>query len=234
MILKINLHKKTKKNNTLIQLRHISYQLIVFLSIIFSNSVLGQDTNAVNFIADTASSVQNDSLKAFINDTLLLDSLTIDSLRIQDSLDNVVLVKESDIKEEINYSSEDSMIVDIMTQKVHIYGDAHVTYGDISLDADYIEIDWSKNLLSAKPTLDSNENEVGIPLFKEGESMYQAHEIKYNFNTEEGIIKQIVTQQGEGYVHGETVKKTAENHMYIKNAMYTTCNREHQIGSAHV
>ncbi|MDX5348274.1 MAG: hypothetical protein LPJ89_02035, partial [Hymenobacteraceae bacterium] len=69
--------------------------------------------------------------------------------------------------------------------------------------------------------------EVGTPVFKDEPDMYVARRIVYNFKTKRGKISDVVTQQGEGYIHAEVVKKNADNTIYGWHARYTTCNLEH-------
>ena len=42
-----------------------------------------------------------------------------------------------------------------------------------------------------------------------------------------GKISEISTQEGESFVHGETVKKLPDNSTFIKHGYYTTCDAEH-------
>ena len=135
--------------------------------------------------------------------------------------------KKGDINTTIKYSARDSIRMNVRTNVVHLYGDAKINYGDITLEAAYIEINWKTNILTATSVADSAGKEYGIPVFKEGADMYTAHRIAYNFKTRKGRIERVLTQQGEGYIHGETVKKTADNELYIRHAQYTTCNLAH-------
>ncbi|MBX9850972.1 MAG: LPS-assembly protein LptD, partial [Cytophagaceae bacterium] len=117
--------------------------------------------------------------------------------------------------------------MDVINKIVYLYGDAKIDYGKISLTAQEVEINWNTNIVTARPGLDSTGKKIGAPIFKDAESVYQIeNEIKYNFKTKKGIISGIVTQQGEGYIHGNTVKKVDED-LYIKRAKYTTCNLAH-------
>ena len=101
-------------------------------------------------------------------------------------------------------------------------------YGNIALEADYIRLDWSKNEVFAKGTLDTATKKImGLPIFTQGQDKYDSEEVRYNFKSKRASIKAIVTQQGEGFVQGKTVKKDEEDNLYIRNAIYTTCNLTH-------
>ncbi|OIN60523.1 organic solvent tolerance protein OstA [Arsenicibacter rosenii] len=142
------------------------------------------------------------------------DTLRQDSLKTDDSFRTTV-----------TYSSRDSTIYSANGQIMELYGDAKVTYGDIALNADYIRLNYTTNEVYAKGRYDSTSRKmVGLPVFKDGADQYDTKEIRYNFRTKKGKIQGVVTQQGEGNIRGKDVKKDADDNMYIRGAIYTTCN----------
>lgn len=153
-------------------------------------------------------------------DTIKADSIT---KAIPDSLK-----KNNDLQTTVVYSAKDSTIMDAQNQVVFLYGDAKVTYGDVVLEADYIKLNWDKSEVFATGTKDTLNNRVkGKPVFKQGAEPYDADEIKYNFKSRKAIIKGLITKQGDAYVQGISVKKDNEDNLYIRNAVYTTCNLAH-------
>ena len=148
-----------------------------------------------------------------------------------DSLNKAVpdsLKKNNDLQTTVVYSSTDSTVMDTQNQVVYLYGDAKVTYGDVVLQADFIQLNWDKNEVFAKGTKDTATNKtIGKPVFKQGGEPYDADEIKYNFKSRKAIIKGLITKQGDAYVQGTSVKKDNEDNLYIRNAVYTTCNLAH-------
>jgi len=154
------------------------------------------------------------------NDTARVVSLTKSA---SDSLK-----KNNDLQTTVIYSATDSTIMDTQNQIVYLYGDAKVTYGDVILEADFIQLNWDKNEVFAKGTKDTSTNKTrGKPVFKQGGEPYDADEIKYNFKSRKAIIKGLITKQGDAFVQGTSVKKDNEDNLYIRNAIYTTCNLEH-------
>lgn len=138
------------------------------------------------------------------------------------------LSKTSDLETTVFYSAIDSTVLDAEKQVVNLYGGAKLKYGNIGLEADYIRLDWSKNEVFAKGTLDTvTKKIIGLPVFTQGQDKYDSEEVRYNFKSKRASIKAIVTQQGEGFVQGKTVKKDEEDNLYIRNAIYTTCNLTH-------
>jgi lipopolysaccharide assembly outer membrane protein LptD (OstA) len=148
-----------------------------------------------------------------------------------DSITKVVpdsLKKNNDLQTTVVYSAKDSTVMDTKNQVVFLYGEAKVTYGDVVLEADYIKLNWDKNEVFATGTKDSLTNKTrGKPVFKQGGEPYDADEIKYNFKSRKAIIKGLITKQGDAYVQGTSVKKDNEDNLYIRNAVYTTCNLAH-------
>ncbi|GAL82794.1 hypothetical protein MYP_20 [Sporocytophaga myxococcoides] len=143
-----------------------------------------------------------------------------------DTSDSLNVKHKGDIETTIKYSARDSIRLDVVTQTAYLYGDAKINYGDITLEAEQIEINWATSTLTAVGVPDSTGKVKGVPLFKEKDDKYSADIIKYNFKTRKGIISGIITQQGEGFIHGEKVKRTDEA-LFINSANYTTCNLAH-------
>ncbi len=131
----------------------------------------------------------------------------------------------SDFKTTVKYSSKDSSRFENDTQTMELFGDAEVNYGQISLKADYIRLNYTTNEVYAKGRYDSTAKKlIGRPVFKDGESNYDTKEIRYNFKTKKGFIQGVVTTQGEGNIRGAKVKKDSSDNLYIRGAIYTTCN----------
>ena len=95
------------------------------------------------------------------------------------------------------------------------------------IQANKITINYKKNQVDATHKIDSTGKKIGVPVFKEGSETYVAEEIKYNYKTKRGLVKEIITKQGEGFIHGEILKKDSVNNMFVNHAIYTTCNLKH-------
>ena len=64
----------------------------------------------------------------------------------------------------------------------------------------------------------------GKPVFKDGNESYESGEITYNIKTQKGFIRNVVTQQGEGYIIAEKTKKVEGDEMMMAGGKYTTCD----------
>lgn len=149
-------------------------------------------------------------------------------IALSDSLpenDSTKVVPKGDIETIINYYGEDSIITDFVQNKIFLHKDAWFEYGNIRLDADLIIIDWDKSEIFASGVVDSLGNIQGNPMFKEGNTSYEIRkEMRYNFKSQRAIIKDVVTEQQDGLLRGQTIKKTTDGSIYMDHGFYTTCN----------
>ncbi len=197
------------KNSFLIERKNISFSIvslqwkhIVFLCVvlIFIGNIKAGAAEIYFSVTDSPA-VKNDSLSYHIR----LSS---------DSLDAPV-----------SYNADDSIITDIKERKIFLYRNSVVKYNDITLEAYYIELDWKENTVSAWGLFDSvTLKTTGLPHFTEGENEYEADHIAFNFKTKRGKIINVFTQEDEGFIHSEVVKRNTDNSYYAKDNKYTTCN----------
>ena len=160
-----------------------------------------------------------DTMKVSLSDTLLIKQKNAaDSLK--------PLPKKTKLDAKVEYAANDSIRFDIAANKAFLYGKAKITYKDLTLEAAYIEVDFKKNMTYASYRLDTAGEMIGKPQFKQGSQSFSSEQITYNFDSKRGIIKHVITQQGEGFLHGTLVKKLANNVTFIKDGAYTTCSLE--------
>jgi len=163
-----------------------------------------------------------------ISDSLLIDtSFIADSQKIAidstqtDSTDNAVLDAP------IDYQAKDSILYSLDNKHIYLYGEAKIKYGKMDLTAEYIEINMDDETIYAKGLPDSSGQLKNKPVFVEGSDTYNAEEMKYNFKTKKGIIKNVMTNQQNGYLHAETTKRQANTEIHLAKGKYTTCNAPH-------
>lgn len=159
---------------------------------------------------------QRDSLQT--GDTLRNDSIPVDTLAAK---------KKDGLDAPVTYEATDSIV---FTQNgyAHLYGNSKVNYPQAELTAAVITMNMDSSTVYAHGVEDSLGVMQGTPVFKDGETPYETNTIRYNFKSKRGIISNVVSQQGEGYVTGNNAKKGTGNEMYMKDGKYTTCdNHEH-------
>lgn len=185
--------------------------LLIVLTFAQTNVFAQQDVKILQ-PPDTTTLINRSDTLSIQADTLLVPTPTNNDFGLEDVVD---------------CRSVDSLTFDIQLQKVFMYNAAEIDYQTTNLKADYVEVDFSKSLAYARGVPDSTGKVVGKPIFKEGESEFNAKEMSYNYDTEKGVILDVGTQEGEGFLHGDIVKKLDDNTSNMGEGWYTTCNAEH-------
>lgn len=147
------------------------------------------------------------------------DSLPADSPAVRSRIRMV----KSDLEAPVVFSSKDSMLI-LRRDSAYMYGSGEVTYGDIKLQAAYIDMSLGDNTVYATGLPDSAGKIEGRPIFNDGGTDYDAATMRYNFKTTKGFITDVLSQQGEGYLTGGMAKKDTANVIYVKDGRYTTCD----------
>ncbi|MBQ0056685.1 MAG: LPS-assembly protein LptD [Bacteroidales bacterium] len=137
-------------------------------------------------------------------------------------------IKDSGLTAVVNYKASDSLVFS-MGNMAWLYGSSEITYDDINLTAERIQMSLDSSLVHANgipdTTADVELNKlIGAPVFKDKSGEYETKTISYNFKTQKGFITDVVTQQGDGYVTGGTTKKMADGDIFFENGRYTTCD----------
>ena len=144
-----------------------------------------------------------------------------DSTTTNDSISKPVL------EATITYSATDSIIPDFINQKVYMYKGGVVNYQNIELKADYIVLDLATKEVYAEGLPDSSGVKVGTPVFKDGDEEFESSTLRYNFETQKGMITDVKTKEGDGFVHSDLTKKISPDEFVLRKGKYTTCDAEH-------
>lgn len=158
----------------------------------------------------------------------------VDSVRTTDSAtlvtpaDTTRFKKQKlDLDYEVRFSAKDSVVMygrDI----THMFGESDIKYDKINLTASDLTMDMKKHEVVAVGVPDTTGEVIGSPIFQDQSGKYESKAMTYNFKTKKGIITDIVTEQGEGYLTGGVTKKMENDEYYIQDGKYTTCdNHDH-------
>ena len=171
----------------------------------------------ISYGQETADSSFNTSLT---NDSsiVLKDTVTVEKIHKK---------KDAGLEDPVKYTAEDSIIYDLDSQKVYLYGKAIVTYQDIKLEADYVKFDMANKEVFSHGMPDSSGVIKGKPIFTQGNDKYNANTIRYNFNTRKAFTEGIITEQQGGFLHSEESKRQQNEQIHSLNNKFTTCDREH-------
>lgn len=127
---------------------------------------------------------------------------------------------------DIVYDAVDSIPSSPDNNTIELYNQGVITYGTMKIEAGYIRIEFENSEIYATGLRDSTGKMTQKPIFTEAGKVFRADEMRYNFETGKARINKVITQEGEGFLHGEKIKKTVGSAFFVRNASYTTCSHE--------
>lgn len=137
-------------------------------------------------------------------------------------------VSKDAVTDEIRYKAADSIVIDVAARTAVLYRQGEIQYQKMELKAHQVQVDFDQQTLHAQGTVDDSTGRyLGRPFFQQDEAQYYADSITFNYNTERGIIHGVITQEGDGFLHGDKIKKIDDSTMYLASGQYTTCNYAH-------
>ena len=179
----------------------------IFVFLLFVVQIAGaQDTAKYSTPAKA-----NDSIPVAIKDTV--------NVAKKDS------IKSNALDAPIQSQAKDSIVLILNGKNMfYLYGQAKVTQQARELTAEYMELNADSSLIYASYGLDSAKEEIGYPVFKEGNTQYEMKRLHFNFKTKKMYINDVITQQGEGYVTAGITKRMSNEVLNMLNGRYTTCD----------
>ena len=89
---------------------------------------------------------------------------------------------KSVLLDNVKYDASDSIIIDQKNNKITLYNNAKIEYGDIELTSGLIILDYKENIVNAGRIKDSNGKLSQYPTFTQGGNVVNPDSIKYNFD----------------------------------------------------
>jgi len=127
----------------------------------------------------------------------------------------------------VTYKAKDYTSFNKKEQKLYLYNEAEIIYGDMEIKAGVIVIDYSKNEVYAGRVKDSAGVYSQNPVFKQGTQVVEPDSIRFNIDTEKALIFNSRTEQSGGFIDSAISKKENDSVYFVKNAKFTTSeNRE--------
>lgn len=191
--------------------------IYVLIFVLFSSPFWGASLSSgagnssfVPFLQDTVTSV----IEVSADTTRIVADTTVqDTTRNRQALDAPV-----------DYTANDSIIFDLTTNHGYLFGESQVDYQTLSITAENISMSMDSSIVHATYVTDSLGNEFGHPVFKDNDTEYEMRKVSYNFKNRKGYIRNVITQQGEGYIVAEQAKKNPDESFFMCNGKYTTCD----------
>lgn len=145
------------------------------------------------------------------------------STEVKDSikLDTIIPVKKERLEFIVDRESEDERH-DLKKRTSYFLRNARVTYGDMTIHADYIEMNWNTGDVYAEGKRDSIGNITEPTKFIQGNQEFTQDAFKVNFKTKVGTAYNVRMTEGEGVIIADRVKRVNDSIMYLNRADYTT------------
>ncbi|GAA3640135.1 putative LPS assembly protein LptD [Flavivirga jejuensis] len=181
--------------------------------------------NTLSFAQDI--SPKKKTINRSVKDSVIIskDSLRAPELneKIQDStITDSIPPKKELLENIVNYHADDYTKFNQKKQKLYLYNNAKIDYGDMNITAGYIMIDYTTNTVYAKGITDSIDGYTQKPVFTQGSNVVEPDSIVFNTDTKKALIFNSKTEQGEGVVIAQVTRKENDSVYYLKNAKYTT------------
>tara|TARA_R110002074_G_scaffold123749_2_gene259692 strand:+ start:5471 stop:8236 length:2766 start_codon:yes stop_codon:yes gene_type:complete len=154
-----------------------------------------------------------------------IDSLQISapSEKTQDTITKDSIKPKKELLETIvKYHAKDYTRFSQKKQKLYLYNEAKIDYGDMNITAGNITIDYNKNTVYARGITDTVSGYTQKPVFTQGSNVIEPDSIVFNTESQKALIYNSKTEQGEGTVISETTKKENDSVYFVKDAKYTT------------
>ena len=149
--------------------------------------------------------------------------ITSPSEKTQDTIVNDSVKPKKDLLENIvKYHAKDYTKFSNKQQKLYLYNEANIDYGDMNIKAGRITIDYNNNTVYARGITDTIEGYTQKPVFSQGTNVVEPDSIIFNTKTQKALIYNSKTEQGEGTVISETTKKENDSVYFVRDAKYTT------------
>jgi len=156
------------------------------------------------------------------------DSLAATSrIVVQDTLkagtvNDTVKTKTSLLTDVITYKAEDYMRISQKENRMYLFDQAQITYGDIVITAGLIILDNEKNEVYAYGIPDSTGAYSQRPIFTQAQNTVEPDSIRFNFNSKKALIYNSRTEEGGFKVVGEITKRENDSVYFMKNVRFTT------------
>ena len=211
------------------------YLLSAAVILLFVQFVFGSAPTllAPNLTTDTSEQNQQDSTRSRRRDLRRAQAqsnqqstMRADTLEIQVDTTAPTQGKAS-IDRIISGKAKDSLYYDMRNKKVYMYEESQVTYDNMTLSADFVNIDLDKKNIYAYGKTDTVDGVATVtrPSFTQSGSTLNMDTITNNLESQRAKIKGIATQQGDGWLISHDVKKMEDNSINMIDGMYTTCDQ---------
>lgn len=135
--------------------------------------------------------------------------------------------KTGDIDAVVYSTAADSMIMNVKSKKMQVFGKGSLKYKATNLKGGQIFVDYNINELEAFGAPDSTGKlSKDTPVLTDGGQSYEGERMRYNFKTQQGYIAAAKNKVKDTRYEGEKVKKVDKETFFIEHGVFTTCNEK--------
>ncbi|MBZ9631776.1 LPS-assembly protein LptD [Salegentibacter sp. LM13S] len=155
------------------------------------------------------------------------DSLPLaETIRLTDSIigDSLQTPQQGNqlITDVVQYQAKDYMRISQKENRMYLYNEAQIIYGDMQINAGLIIMDNEKNEVYAYGIPDSTGAYSQKPVFVQANQTVEPDSIRFNFDTERALVYNSRTQQANFNVRGEVTKRENDSVYFMQNVRFTT------------
>lgn len=143
-------------------------------------------------------------------------------LQRQDTTKTDTVRKPQFLTDIVNYTATDYMRLSPKENKMYLYNEAKIDYGDMTIEAGLIIIDNARNEVYAYGIEDSTGTYTQTPVFTQAQRTVEPDSIRFNFNTERALVYNSRTTEAEFNVKGMVTKRENDSVYFMKNVRFTT------------
>ena len=143
-----------------------------------------------------------------------------DTTSVVRKTDTVVVKKEQ--LTAIVYQKADSTRTDVAKRMTYLIRNAQVKYGDMQIDADYMQIDWRANTIYARGKEDKDGKIIKPASATQAGKTYEYDSFNFNIKTGQAIAYNARTEESEGVIVAQKTKKYNDSIFFMKRGKYTT------------
>lgn len=163
-----------------------------------------------------------DSIRGRVRDSL---PVSTDSSRLRSSVDTLRIKMSADtLDAPVEYKAQDSMVLEVDTKRILLYGKTEVKYTEVTLSAPFLVFDQQTQVVSAKMGRDSTGTVTGMAKLVQDQTTTVSDSLQFNFKSQKGLTYNSFFQQDEIYNFAEKVKKVDAQTFYASRGRFTTCN----------
>ncbi|MDR5590315.1 putative LPS assembly protein LptD [Christiangramia sediminicola] len=145
-----------------------------------------------------------------------------EQFQVQDTVKTDSIRKPRFLTDVVQYKAKDYMRLSPRENKMYLYNEARVVYGDMTIEAGLIIIDNAKNEIYAYGIQDSTDAYSQKPIFTQAQRKVEPDSIRFNFNSQRALVYNSRTQESEFNVKGMVTKRENDSVYFMKNVRFTT------------